>query len=519
MDLHFRSADSLINKLRPLTLKLNIFLNLPIIHIKDPGGYNIFRFCRTKKNSKMSKNHFFFEGKCKGKSFSLFFMHFYDHIWIQDKKLMKYTSSTTYVKINEIRNTWCTSRIMDHDSERLEVLNCPFWSVVGHKIGHLGLKFVIIFLDTVRGTIYSGHIPNSQILLETKNSVLNIEYPLNKNANTAEENISKFFIVRAPPSNVEVFIKRIKKIYVQAEVISQKLQGIQRMLQYIINISLDQKLSLELKCCFSRAIVLMQLVKYIKVVILAFQKSPSECSAHYRTTKKCIRLNALYKRIIYRDLKLDNVLLDHEGHIKLTDYGMCKEGIRPGDTTSTFCGTPNYIAPEILQGVEYSFSVDWWALGVLLYEMLAGKSPFDIVGASDNPDCNTEDFLFQVILERPIRIPRSLSVKAASILKGFLNKNPIDRLGCHPETGFTDIVTHPFFKTIDWEMLEQRQVPPPYRPRLDSDRDLANFPPEFTDEPMQLTPDDQREIDNIDQSEFEGFEYVNPLLMSMEDCV
>nr|CAD7403268.1 unnamed protein product [Timema cristinae] len=188
--------------------------------------------------------------------------------------------------------------------------------------------------------------------------------------------------------------------------------------------------------------------------------------------------------------------------------------------------------------------------GVLLYEMLAGRSPFDIAGASENPDQNTEDYLFQVILEKTIRIPRSLSVKAASVLKGFLNKNPADRLGCHRETGFLDIVNHPFFKSIDWELLnqkhiippytpplesevdldnfdpqftlellEQKQVPPPYKPRLESDRDLANFPPEFTDEPVHLTPDDTRVIEKIDQSEFEGFEYVNPLLMSLEDCV
>ncbi|XP_022106098.1 protein kinase C iota type-like isoform X1 [Acanthaster planci] len=279
-----------------------------------------------------------------------------------------------------------------------------------------------------------------------------------------------------------------------------------------------------LHSCFQTPSRLFFVIEFVSGGDLMFhmqrQRRLPEEHARFYSAEISLALNFLHERgVIYRDLKLDNVLLDSDGHIKLTDYGMCKEGLRPGDTTSTFCGTPNYIAPEILRGEDYDYSVDWWALGVLMFEMLAGRSPFDIVGSAEHPDQNTEDYLFQVILEKPIRIPRALSVKAASVLKGFLNKNPIERLACHPQTGFSDVTSHPFFKTIDWERLGSRQVTPPYKPRLESERDLEHFDPQFTEEPVQLTPDDQRMVSRIDQSEFEGFEYVNPLLMSGEECV
>ena len=239
----------------------------------------------------------------------------------------------------------------------------------------------------------------------------------------------------------------------------------------------------------------------------------TEPEAQFYSAEISLALDFLHMRgIIYRDLKLDNVLIDHEGHIKLTDYGMCKEGMKKGDKTSTFCGTPSYISPELLRNDPYDFSVDWWALGVLLYEMLAGKSPFD----GNEP---SEEALFQTILEKTIRIPRSLSVRAQNILRAFLKKDPSERLGCDPDKGFLEIKRHDFFRGIDWDQMERRQVKPPYTPPTTSDRDLAHFDDMFTKQNVCFTPDNMDLLSKLDQSEFEGFEYVNPLLMSVEDIV
>uniref|UniRef100_A0A671PF85 protein kinase C n=1 Tax=Sinocyclocheilus anshuiensis TaxID=1608454 RepID=A0A671PF85_9TELE len=205
-------------------------------------------------------------------------------------------------------------------------------------------------------------------------------------------------------------------------------------------------------------------------------------------------------KIVYRDLKLDNLLLDTEGYVKIADFGLCKEGMGHGDRTSTFCGTPEFLAPEILTDTSYTRAVDWWGLGVLIYEMLVGESPFP---------GDDEEEVFDSIVNDEVRYPRFLSTEAIGIMRRLLRRNPEKRLGSS-ERDAEDIKKQPFFRNIDWDALLQRRVPPPFVPAVKGKEDVSNFDAEFTNEAPTLTPPrERRTLSRKDQDYFRDFDYVS----------
>eukprot|EP00039_Didymoeca_costata_P019199 m.336602 g.336602 ORF g.336602 m.336602 type:complete len:580 (+) comp17906_c0_seq1:216-1955(+) len=224
--------------------------------------------------------------------------------------------------------------------------------------------------------------------------------------------------------------------------------------------------------------------------------------ARFYTGEIVLGLEYLHKQgILYRDLKLDNVMLDGAGHIKIADFGMCKENIVGTHKAYTFCGTPDYLAPEILMEQPYDSSVDWWALGVLIYEMTVGQPPF--IG-------KTEEDLFVAIIKKRVLFPKWISEECKNMINGFTHKPIEGRLGCGP-LGIADIKSHPWLASLDWEKLEKRELEPPFKPDVKGEKDHGNFDADFTAEPPTLTPADPARIEAIDQREFEGFSFVNAL--------
>jgi len=263
----------------------------------------------------------------------------------------------------------------------------------------------------------------------------------------------------------------------------------------------------ELKYSFTTTHHLCFVMEYVNGGELFFHLSRERRFTEHRTrfygAEIILALRYLHQNsVIYRDLKLENLLLDSQGHIKIADFGLCKEEITYGATTKTFCGTPEYLAPEVLDDNDYGRAVDWWGVGVVMYEMMCGRLPFY---------SRDHEKLFEMILMKNVQFPSDLSVNAQNILRGLLDKDPLRRLGGRVDDA-DEIMTHPFFATINWQDLYDKKIPPPFKPEVSSETDTRYFDQEFTGDNVELTPPDSDEtLDSINEEgplpHFQSFSY------------
>ncbi|XP_075369029.1 ribosomal protein S6 kinase alpha-6 isoform X4 [Mycteria americana] len=191
-----------------------------------------------------------------------------------------------------------------------------------------------------------------------------------------------------------------------------------------------------------------------------------------------------------------NILLDEAGHIKLTDFGLSKESVDQEKKAYSFCGTVEYMAPEVVNRRGHNQSADWWSFGVLMFEMLTGTLPFQ--GKDRNETMN-------MILKAKLGMPQFLSPEAQSLLRMLFKRNPSNRLGAGSD-GVEEIKRHPFFSTVDWNKLFRREIQPPFKPASGKPEDTFCFDPEFT----AKTPKDSPGVPpsaNAHQL-FKGFSFV-----------
>uniref|UniRef100_A0A673LX03 non-specific serine/threonine protein kinase n=1 Tax=Sinocyclocheilus rhinocerous TaxID=307959 RepID=A0A673LX03_9TELE len=306
----------------------------------------------------------------------------------------------------------------------------------------------------------------------------------------------KVILVKEKATGKYYAMKILKKEVIVAKV-STNMRNIS-----VLNLILSPVLSAGLKYSFQTHDRLCFVMEYL-FFHLSRDRVFSEDRARFYGAEIVSALDYLHseRNVVYRDLKLENLMLDKDGHIKITDFGLCKEGITDGATMKTFCGTPEYLAPEVLEDNDYGRAVDWWGLGVVMYEMMCGRLPFY------NQD---HERLFELILMEDIRFPRTLAPDAKSLLSGLLKKDPQQRLGGGPDDA-KEIMQHKFFTGIVWQDVYEKKLVPPFKPQVSSETDTRYFDEEFTGQTITITPpgqdDSMESFDSERRPHFPQFSY------------
>mmetsp|Transcript_40952 Transcript_40952/g.65841 ORF Transcript_40952/g.65841 Transcript_40952/m.65841 type:complete len:524 (-) Transcript_40952:55-1626(-) len=222
-----------------------------------------------------------------------------------------------------------------------------------------------------------------------------------------------------------------------------------------------------------------------------------EIQARFFVAETAMALGHLHTLdVVYRDLKPENILLQESGHIVLTDFGLSKF-VDAEEQAHTFCGTPEYLAPEIVTNLGHGKPVDWWALGILLYELTVGIPPFYSQNVNE---------MYRKIQEAPLLFPPNLTSECKSLISQLLNRNPKERLGSS-RNDVEDIMRHPFFKDLDWQKLYRKEIMPPFKPQVKDVDDYSNWDDVFTKENVVDSHVKPPELGASQHDGFEGFEY------------
>lgn len=259
---------------------------------------------------------------------------------------------------------------------------------------------------------------------------------------------------------------------------------------------------LNLHCCFQTENRIYFVMEYISGGDLMFHIQRSRFlarQAQFYAAEVLLALKYLHENgIIYRDLKLDNIMLASDGHIKIADYGLCKENMHYQDTTNTFCGTPELMAPELVMEQPYGRAVDWWAFGVLLYQMILNQLPFK---------GDDQDDMFNAIMHDDVVYNVNMLRELVLLLQALLDKNPETRLGGGTRDAL-DIMEDQYFRNVDFDDMLHKRVRPPYVPSIGDGADFSNFDLEFTSETPSLTPVNSR-LTLEEQEQFRGFSHIS----------
>ncbi|POM69000.1 AGC protein Kinase [Phytophthora palmivora] len=316
----------------------------------------------------------------------------------------------------------------------------------------------------------------------------------------------KVYMARERATDGKIYAMKVLR---KSELVKRNQVG-HTMMERKIMSSIDHPFIVGLKYSFQTASKLVMVSDYCCGGEIFFHlkkfRSFSEAMVRFYAAELVAAIGHLHERdIIYRDLKPENILLDETGHVRLTDFGLSKTDCTDFTGAKTFCGTPEYLAPEMLisrkKKTEYGKAIDWWSLGTLMYEMLTGWPPFF--------DRNIEQMCTK-IMKSPLKFPAhfGLSSEVKSLISALLERDPTYRIGSRPGAGVEDIKNHVFFASIDWKLLEQRGIKPPFKPRVRSPTDIQNFDREFTKElPDHGFLQQDKRLAVSPKNEFQGFSY------------